>query len=42
LGDKMDQKDDRQRKFTFKMFSIAMSVTGLSIMGVLFKVLNIV
>jgi DNA repair exonuclease SbcCD ATPase subunit len=42
LGDKMDQKDDRQRKFTLKMFSLAMSVTGLSIMGVLFKVLNIV
>ena len=42
LGDKIDHKDDRQRKFTLKMFSIAMSVTGLSIMGVLFKVLNIV
>ena len=42
LGDKIDHKDDRQRKFTLKMFSIAMSVTGLSIMGVLFKLLNIV
>jgi chromosome segregation ATPase len=42
LGDKIDQKDDRQRRFTLKMFSIAISVTGLSIMGVLFKILNIV
>jgi len=40
LGDKIDQKDDRQRRFTFKMFSIAMSFTALTIMGVLVKVLN--
>ena len=42
LGDKIDQKDERQRKFTLRMFSIAMSVTGLSIMGVLVKILNII
>jgi DNA repair exonuclease SbcCD ATPase subunit len=41
LGDKMDIKDERQRKFTLKMFSIAISVTGLTIIGVLIKVLNI-
>ena len=34
LGDKIDHKDDRQRRFTFKMFSIAMSFTALSLMGV--------
>ena len=42
LGDKIDLKDERQRKFTLKMFSIAMSFTGLSILGILIKVLNII
>jgi hypothetical protein len=42
LVNKMDSKDDRQRKFTLKMFSIAISITGLSVMGVLIKVLNII
>jgi hypothetical protein len=42
LGDKIDLKDERQRKFTLKMFSISMSFTGLSILGILIKVLNII
>jgi len=42
LGDKIDHRDERQRKFTLRMFSIAMSVTGISVLGVLIKVLNII
>ena len=41
LGDKMDHRDERQRKFTLRMFSIAISVTGISVFGILIKVLNI-
>ena len=42
LSEKIDQRDERQRKFTLRMFSIAISVTGLSVMGILVKILNIV
>jgi len=42
IGEKMDHRDDRQRKFTLRMFSIAMSFTGLSVLGVLIKVLNVI
>ena len=42
LGDKIDHRDERQRKFTLLMFSIALSVTGLSVVGVLIKILNII
>jgi len=42
LGDKMDHRDERQRKFTLRMFSIAISVTGISVFGILIKVLNII
>ena len=42
LGDKMDNRDERQRKFTLRMFSISISITGISVLGVLIKVLNII
>jgi len=42
IGAKMDYRDERQRKFTLRMFSISMSFTGLSVLGVLIKVLNII
>ena len=42
IGEKMDHRDDRQRKFTLRMFSIAMSFTGLSVLGVLIKDLNVI
>jgi len=42
IGDKIDHRDERQRKFTLRMFSIAISFTGVSVLGVLIKVLNII
>jgi len=42
IGEKMDYRDERQRKFTLRMFSISMSFTGLSVLGILIKVLNII
>ncbi|KPA16482.1 hypothetical protein MHK_003306 [Candidatus Magnetomorum sp. HK-1] len=41
LNLKINQRDEIQRKFTLRMFSISLSVTGLSVMGILMKVLNL-
>jgi predicted nucleic acid-binding Zn ribbon protein len=42
IGEKIDYRDERQRKFTLRMFSISISVTGISVLGVLIKVLDFV
>ncbi|ETR66174.1 MAG: hypothetical protein OMM_13146, partial [Candidatus Magnetoglobus multicellularis str. Araruama] len=42
IGEKLDYRDDRQRKFTLRMFSIAISISSLSVLGVLVKILNFI
>ncbi len=40
LSDKLDQRDERQRNFTIRMFTIAISVSFLGVLGVLLKILG--
>ncbi len=41
LGDKIDARDARQRSFTLRMFSIAISISFLGALGVLIKVFSL-
>ena len=34
LGDKIDRKDEKQRNFTIRMFSVAVSISILGVLGV--------
>ena len=40
IGQILDYRDDRQRKFTLRMFSIAISISSFSVVGVLLKIIN--
>jgi methyl-accepting chemotaxis protein len=42
LADKLDQRDERQRNFTIKMFSIAISISFLGVLGVLLKIVGVI
>jgi len=42
LGDKLDQRDLHQRNFTIRMFTIAITLSFLGVLGVLMKIFGIV
>lgn len=42
LGDKLDQRDLHQRNFTIRMFTIAIALSFLGVLGVLMKIFGIV
>ena len=42
LGDKIDKRDERQRNFTLQMFSIAISISILGVLGVFLKSFGII
>ncbi|VEN72622.1 conserved hypothetical protein [Candidatus Desulfarcum epimagneticum] len=42
LGDKLDRRDEGQRNFTIKMFSIAVTISVLGVSGAFLKVLGII
>jgi len=42
LGDKLDQRDLHQRNFTMRMFTIAITLSFLGVLGVLMKIFGIV
>jgi len=42
LADKLDGRDERQRNFTIKMFTIAISISILGVMGAFLKSLGII
>ena len=42
MGEKLDDRDNEQRKFTLRMFSIAISISSLSVVGVFLKLLNVI
>ncbi len=37
LGDKLENRDEKQRSFTLRMFSIAISISILGVFGVFLK-----
>lgn len=41
LTDKLDQRDERQRSFTIRMFTVAISISFLGVLGVLLKIIGI-
>jgi len=41
LTDKLDQRDERQRSFTIRMFTVAVSISFLGVLGVLLKIIGI-
>jgi hypothetical protein len=41
LTDKLDQRDERQRSFTIRMFTVAISISFLGVLGVLLKMIGI-
>ena len=41
LGDKLEYRDRDQRNFTIKMFSIAIAVSILGVLGAFFKIFGI-
>jgi len=42
IGQTQDYRDDRQRRFTLRMFSIAVSISSLSVVGVFLKIMNMI
>jgi len=42
IGQDQDYRDDRQRRFTLRMFSIAISFSSLSVVGVFLKIMNVI
>ena len=42
LTDKLDQRDDKQRAFTIRMFTIAISISILGMAGAFLKSLGII
>ena len=42
LGDKLDHRDERQRTFTLRMFTIAISISILGVLGVFLKSLGVI
>lgn len=42
MREHLDYRDDRQRKFTLRMFSIAISISTLSVVGVFVKIMNLI
>jgi len=42
IGQSQDYRDDRQRRFTLRMFSIAVSISSLSVVGVFLKIMNMI
>ncbi len=41
LTDKLDQRDEAQRRFTLKMFTIAISLSFLGVLGVFLKIAGV-
>ena len=41
LGDKLDYRDKDQRNFTLRMFSIAVAISLLGVLGTFFKIMGI-
>ena len=41
LADKLDQRDEAQRRFTLKMFTIAISLSFLGVLGVFLKIAGV-
>ncbi len=41
LTDKLDPRDERQRSFTIRMFTVAISISFLGVLGVLLKIIGI-
>ena len=42
LADKLDHRDERQRTFTLRMFTIAISISVLGVLGVFLKSLGVI
>ena len=42
LGDKLDHRDERQRTFTLRMFTIAISISVLGVLGVFLRSLGVI
>ncbi|WDN89786.1 hypothetical protein BuS5_02754 [Desulfosarcina sp. BuS5] len=42
LGDKLDHRDEKQRYFTLRMFTIAISISILGVLGAFLKSLGII
>ncbi len=42
LGDKLDHRDENQRSFTLRMFTIAISISILGVLGVFLRSLGVI
>jgi len=42
IAENLDYRDDRQRRFTLRMFSIAVSISSFSVVGVVLKMMNLI
>jgi uncharacterized membrane protein len=42
LGSKLDKRDEQHRSFTFRMFTLAISISIFGVLGVFIKTLGII